>query len=187
MSEFAANALTSFHHGAGNTWIALLVIYGPIMLSRRVITVTKTTHGTICFIGTLRRDKYHVSTRPSSCRKCRALYRVIWRNLKDVSAWVSVPEAVYPFAAQRCRIRHMINFSDIRAWTTGPHMGKIHVSKAIQVNCIPPSAAQMRRWIGSTYVEMMACLLFGVKSLSKPVMISYQSYLKDQKYRFQLN
>ena len=37
---------------------------------------------------------------------------------------------------------------------------------------ISPSAAYMRQWIGSTLVRIMACCLFGVKPLSKP-MLSY--------------
>ena len=34
----------------------------------------------------------------------------------------------------------------------------------------PPNAAYMRRWSGSALVQIMACRLFGAKSLSKPML-----------------
>ena len=35
----------------------------------------------------------------------------------------------------------------------------------------PPSAAYMRLWIGSALVQIMACRLFGAKSLSEPLLL----------------
>ena len=41
----------------------------------------------------------------------------------------------------------------------------------ISINPSPTSAALMRRQIGSTLVQIMACRLFGAKPLSKPMMV----------------
>ena len=38
------------------------------------------------------------------------------------------------------------------------------------LNSSPPSAAYMRQWIGSAMFQIMACRLFGAKSLSKPML-----------------
>ena len=38
------------------------------------------------------------------------------------------------------------------------------------VNSSTPSVTYMRQWIGSTFVQIMACRLFGSKPLSKPVL-----------------
>ena len=38
------------------------------------------------------------------------------------------------------------------------------------INSSPPSAAYMRQWIGSAFVQIIACNLFSAKSLSKPVL-----------------
>ena len=38
-----------------------------------------------------------------------------------------------------------------------------------QINSSPPSAAYMRRWIGSGLVQVMACRLFGAKPLPQPM------------------
>ena len=38
------------------------------------------------------------------------------------------------------------------------------------VNSSPPSATNMRQWIGSALVQMMAWCLFGAKPLSKPML-----------------
>ena len=46
----------------------------------------------------------------------------------------------------------------------------VWTDQSIQFNSSPPSAAYMRQWIGSTLVQIMACRLFGAKSLSKPVL-----------------
>ena len=40
----------------------------------------------------------------------------------------------------------------------------------MSVNSLSPSAAYMRQWIGSALVQIMACRLFGVKPLSKPML-----------------
>ena len=42
--------------------------------------------------------------------------------------------------------------------------------KSMVVNSSPPSAAYMRQSIGSALVQIMACRLFGAKSLSKPML-----------------
>ena len=44
------------------------------------------------------------------------------------------------------------------------------IEKRAQANSSPPSATYMRQWIGSPLVQIMACRLFGTKSLSKPIM-----------------
>ena len=44
----------------------------------------------------------------------------------------------------------------------------------------PPSVAYMRQWIESVLVQIMACCLFGAKTLSKPMMAYYQSDPKEQ-------
>ena len=44
------------------------------------------------------------------------------------------------------------------------------ISTPVQINSSPPSAAYMRQWIGSALVQIMACRLFGAKTLSKPVL-----------------
>ena len=43
---------------------------------------------------------------------------------------------------------------------------KVHIFSVI---CWTASAAYMRQWIGSTLLQIMACLLFGAKPLSKPM------------------
>ena len=45
---------------------------------------------------------------------------------------------------------------------------------SVVLNSSPPSAAYMRQWIGSALVHIMACRLFGVKPLSKPMLGYYQ-------------
>ena len=37
-------------------------------------------------------------------------------------------------------------------------------------NSPPPSASYLRQWMGSALVQIMACRLFGVKPLSKPIL-----------------
>ena len=39
-----------------------------------------------------------------------------------------------------------------------------------QMNSSPHSAAYMRRWTGSSLVQVMACRLFGAKPLPEPMM-----------------
>ena len=42
------------------------------------------------------------------------------------------------------------------------------------INSSPPSAAYMRKWITSAFVQIKACSLFGAKPLSKPMLGYYQ-------------
>ena len=42
------------------------------------------------------------------------------------------------------------------------------------INTSPPSAAYTCQWIGSALVHIMACRLFGAKTLSKPLLRSWQ-------------
>ena len=42
------------------------------------------------------------------------------------------------------------------------------------LNSSSPRVAYMRQWIGSVYMQIMACRLFGTKSLSKPMLGYYQ-------------
>ena len=44
----------------------------------------------------------------------------------------------------------------------------------------PPSATYMHQWIGSALVQIMACRLFGAKSLSKPMLAYCQLDLWEQ-------
>ena len=48
------------------------------------------------------------------------------------------------------------------------------------INSSPPSAANMRQWIVSALVQIMACCLFGAKPLSKPMLGYCQLDLKEQ-------
>ena len=41
---------------------------------------------------------------------------------------------------------------------------------AVVINLSPSSPAYMRQWIGSALLQIMACRLFGVKPLSKPML-----------------
>ena len=43
-------------------------------------------------------------------------------------------------------------------------------SLGTQLTHLPPSAAYMYKWIRSALVQIMACHLFGAKSLSKPML-----------------
>ena len=47
------------------------------------------------------------------------------------------------------------------------------------INSCPPSAACMRRWAGSALVQIMACLLDGAKSFSKPMLTYCQLDSKE--------
>ena len=42
------------------------------------------------------------------------------------------------------------------------------------IHSSPPSAAYIRQWISSVIVQIMACRLFGAKSLSKPMLVCCQ-------------
>ena len=42
------------------------------------------------------------------------------------------------------------------------------------INSFPPSAAYMHQWIVSALVQIMACHLFGTKSLFEPMLDYYQ-------------
>ena len=44
------------------------------------------------------------------------------------------------------------------------------VASLVVINSSPPSAAYMRQWNGSAFVQIMACRLIGAKPLSKPMM-----------------
>ena len=53
------------------------------------------------------------------------------------------------------------------------------IAKALElhlfcINSSPPSATYMRQWIGSAFVQIMACRLFGGKPLSKPMLCYFQ-------------
>ena len=41
---------------------------------------------------------------------------------------------------------------------------------SLDFNSSPPSAASMRRWIGSALFQILACCLFGTKPLSNPTL-----------------
>ena len=61
----------------------------------------------------------------------------------------------------RTRKNHLPGWEFIRS---------IHNTHWTAVDSFPPSAAYMRRWNSSTFVQIMACRLFGTKPLSKPMM-----------------
>ena len=48
------------------------------------------------------------------------------------------------------------------------------------ISLSPPSATYMHQWIGSALVQIMACRLFGAKSLSKPMLAYCQLDLWEQ-------
>ena len=52
-----------------------------------------------------------------------------------------------------------------------------NTSSQLSYNSSPPSAANIRQWIGSALVQIMACCLFGTKPLSKPMLGYCQSDL----------
>ena len=52
--------------------------------------------------------------------------------------------------------------------------------KNATLNSSPPSAAYMRRWNGSTLGQIIACCLFGVKPLSKSMLIYCQLNHSEQ-------
>ena len=45
-----------------------------------------------------------------------------------------------------------------------------NVDTRVAINSFPPSAAYMRKWIGSALVHTMAYRLFGAKPLSEPML-----------------
>ena len=47
---------------------------------------------------------------------------------------------------------------------------KIYSKWNLPFNSLRPSNACMRRWIGSSFVQIMACRLFGAKPLSEPML-----------------
>ena len=51
---------------------------------------------------------------------------------------------------------------------------------AVVVNSSPPNAANMRQWIGSALVQVMACRLFGVMLWHEPILTFRQLVLKEQ-------
>ena len=55
------------------------------------------------------------------------------------------------------------------------------------INSSPPSAAYIFQWIGSALLQIMACRLFGAKSLSKPVLGYCQLDLLGNKLQWNFN
>ena len=51
---------------------------------------------------------------------------------------------------------------------------KLYITKGQHIvsglNSSPPSAAYMRHWTGSAFVQVMACRLFGTKPLPEPML-----------------
>ena len=53
-------------------------------------------------------------------------------------------------------------------------------------NSFPPSAAYMRQWIDSTFVQIMACHLFGTKPLSDQMLLNV-NWTPGNKFQWNLN
>ena len=91
----------------------------------------------------------------------------------DLTHWMTslvmltktVPPMVSALQQQEQYLFHSIGHSDKKKrsaqWSIIIH---------IRFNSSPPSAAYMHQWIGSALVQIMACRLFGAKSLSKPML-----------------
>ena len=52
-----------------------------------------------------------------------------------------------------------------------------YAKRNYRINSSSPSAAYMRRWIGTALVQVMACRLFGAKPLPEPVLIYCQKFV----------
>ena len=50
------------------------------------------------------------------------------------------------------------------------------ISQRVNIDSSPPSAADMRQWIGTALVQVMVCRLFGAKPLPEPVLTYCQLY-----------
>ena len=62
------------------------------------------------------------------------------------------------------------NLLHLSMLTHSCHQGPVGLDYFTRFNSSPPSAAYMRRWTGSTLVQIMACRLVGAKPLPKPML-----------------
>ena len=56
----------------------------------------------------------------------------------------------------------------------------LHFMSFLDINSSPPSVAYMHHWSGSALVQIMACRLFGVKPLSKPMQVIVNCTLRKK-------
>ena len=84
------------------------------------------------------------------------------------------------FVNLRCTVHNIFNYLTLmrvhdclvsRRWLELFHrFSTIFEMWKMRINSFPPRVAPMRQWIGSPLVHIMACRLFGAKSLSKPML-----------------
>ena len=107
-----------------------------------------------------------------------------------------------PCIASKCFEAAMCLFLRQQCNLPSPIWCLVHLGCAIAMeyftncNSPPPSAAYMRRWIGSVLVEKITCCIFGTKPLSEPMFDYYQmdhqeqnwvTYIQDTQLFFQGN
>ena len=94
-----------------------------------------------------------------------------WFGAKPLAEPVLIIRRLEPSETQRNFNKTEVYFMAVHLWISP---AKWQPFCSDPSNSSPPSAAYMRRWIGSALVQIMACRLFGAKPLSKPMLGYHQ-------------